>query len=97
MSEYVYSHYPLARYRNGVYMAVANAEEEALALADGWTDWHSDQDRMSSEVASTTEQPSSAVAQASPDDIPGANAGAAPTPAATGRKKPGRKPKVQQS
>ncbi len=47
---YVYQHYPLAMYRNGAYTAVKNAQEEAVMVADGWTDWNSDQAAMRGEV-----------------------------------------------
>ena len=43
MSESVFHEYPKARYRDGVYRAVADRDEEDAALAEGWVDWHSDQ------------------------------------------------------
>jgi hypothetical protein len=42
--------YPKAQYRNGEYMAVADRDEEDAAAADGWTDWHSDQERIAHEA-----------------------------------------------
>lgn len=53
---YVYQPYPKARYRNGVYMAVANEAEHAVAEADGWTDWHTDQARMAATQTDTEPQ-----------------------------------------
>lgn len=41
--------YPKARYRNGVYMTVANKAEEDAMSAVGWTDWHTDRG-LSAEV-----------------------------------------------
>lgn len=59
---YVYQHYPLAMYRNGVYRAVANEAEEEAAKAEGWTDYTSDRERGSVTVQVTGDTPIEVVA-----------------------------------
>lgn len=38
-----YQEYPKALYRNGDYLAVQDADEEAAAREDGYAGWHEDQ------------------------------------------------------
>lgn len=38
-----YQEYPKALYRNGDYLAVPGADEEAAAREDGYAGWHEDQ------------------------------------------------------
>jgi hypothetical protein len=40
--------YPKALYLNGEYRVVANADAEAMAKEEGYTGWHSDQEKMNS-------------------------------------------------
>ena len=48
-----YQHYPLALYRRGEYMAVANEAQEAQMRAQGWTDYLTDkgEDALRDQVA----------------------------------------------
>lgn len=54
---YVYQHYPLALYRKGEYMAVANETEEARARAEGWTDYTTDRDGGKPEEVEPPKEP----------------------------------------
>lgn len=92
MGEYVYSHYPLARYLDGVHKSVANEEEEAAAKAEGWIDWHSDQARMAEQTSDSALEP----AESAPEVLK-VQVEALPleTEAPRERKKPGPKPKIK--
>jgi hypothetical protein len=56
---YEYQEYPKALYRKGDYMSVDNAKEEKAAAKEGWTDWHTDHEQLT--TAPATEQPKAEV------------------------------------
>lgn len=88
---YTYQHYPLALYRNGVYMAVADEAQEAAAKADGWTDYTSDRARMG--IGDPVKAAEPVVETPPPTEAPAAPEPAAPTEPV--KRKPGRPPKAK--
>lgn len=47
--------YPMALYRDGEYILVADAEDEEARRAERWTDWGADQERMTTPADSAEE------------------------------------------
>lgn len=59
---YEYQHYPLAMYRNGEYIAVANEAEEQAMKSQGWSDWYTDKARCEDAALNNANNPNRLIA-----------------------------------